>query len=48
MTDCPDLDDGELDDPEVPAELLRLGIDLDLVGVTPAEFAEWADGVAAR
>jgi hypothetical protein len=42
MTDTPtDPDEEDVDgieDPEVPADLLNLSIDLDLAGVDPAEF----------
>lgn len=35
----PDHDiEHDTDDPEVPSDLLDLGVDLDLAGVDPAEF----------
>ena len=40
----PGIDVEEEGDPEVPADLLNLGIDLDLAGVTPDEFAELFGG----
>lgn len=46
MSDQTPTDPGidEEGDPEVPADLLNLGIDLDLAGVTPDEFAELFGG----
>lgn len=34
-----DIEEEETEDPEVPADLLELGIALDLARVTPEEFA---------